>query len=114
MVGADACITINWLGTADKLIELDPPVVSRFYNPVSDHVIDELMEKIPDFKRGYLESGITPPEYEDFGPVALFRDSFVSAWGKAPDAAVAPVLSTPDQVVGTPHSPSWLLSVVTL
>jgi transaldolase len=83
MVGADACITINWMGTADKLIELDPPVVSRFYNPVSDHVIDELMEKLPDFKRGYLESGITPPEYEEFGPVALFRDSFVSAWSKA-------------------------------
>jgi transaldolase len=83
MVGAEACITINWVGTADKLIELDPPVVSRFYNPVSDHVVDELMEKLPDFKRGYLENGITPPEYEEFGPVELFRDSFVSAWSKA-------------------------------
>jgi len=86
MVGAAACITINWLGTADKLIELDPPVVSRFYNPVTDHVVDELMEKLPDFKRGYLESGITPPEYEEFGPVALFRNSFVSAWSRALEA----------------------------
>jgi transaldolase len=33
MVGAEACITINWRGTADKLLDINPPVVSRFYNP---------------------------------------------------------------------------------
>lgn len=34
MVGGNVCVTINWEGTADKLIELDLPVVSRFFNPV--------------------------------------------------------------------------------
>lgn len=83
MVGGDVAITINWEGTADKLIELDQPVVSRLFNPVSDYVIDELMEKLPDFKRGYLEYGLEPEEYEDFGPVTLFRSYFTDSWKKA-------------------------------
>jgi len=83
MVGGDVAVTINWEGTADKLIESDPPVVQRFFNPVSDFVIDELMEKLPDFRRGYLENGLEPEEYEEFGPVVLFRSMFIDSWTKA-------------------------------
>lgn len=83
MVGANACITINWKGTADKLLETDPPVVDRFRAPVSEAVLDELLTKMNDFRRGYMLDGITPPEYEGFGPVDLFRDSFTDAWQKA-------------------------------
>lgn len=83
MVGGDVCITINWEGTADKLIELDPPVVYRLFNPVPYKVIDELTEKLDDFRRGYHVNAITPEEYEDFGPVELFRSSFESAWSNA-------------------------------
>jgi transaldolase len=80
MVGAKACITINWEGTADRLIEQDPPVVYRIFNPVPQKVIDELMEKLPDFKRGYLDDGLEPEEYDEFGPVELFRSSFIKSW----------------------------------
>jgi Transaldolase len=45
MVGGDVCITINWRGTADHLLESDTPVVERLFNPVPDYVIEELMEK---------------------------------------------------------------------
>jgi len=83
MVGGDISVTINWEGTADKLIESDPPVVQRFANGVSDFVIDELMEKLPDFRRGYLENGLEPEEYEGFGPVVLFRSMFIDSWEKA-------------------------------
>jgi transaldolase len=83
MVGGKVCITINWEGTADKLIEQNPPVVWRLFNPVSQYVIDELMEKLPDFKRGYLEDGLEPEEFDHFGPVMLFRDSFIKSWQKA-------------------------------
>lgn len=85
MVGGDVVVTINWQGTADQLIEQDPPVVSRFFNPVPETVLDELMEKLPDFKRGYLSNGLTVEEYEEFGPVELFRSSFVNAWQSALD-----------------------------
>ncbi len=80
MVGADCVVTINWSGTADALIQNDPPVVSRFFNPVPAAVIDELIEKIPDFKRAYCINEISPDDYEEYGPVVLFRSSFESAW----------------------------------
>jgi transaldolase len=80
MVGGDLCITINWEGTADKLIAQDPPVVYRLFNPVPQKVIDELLEKLPDFNRGYLPDGLEPAEFEDFGPVMLFRSSFIKSW----------------------------------
>ena len=80
MVGGKVCGTINWEGTADELIRQDPPVVYRLFNPVPQHVIDELMEKLPDFKRGYLGDGLEIEEFEHFGPVLLFRSMFTASW----------------------------------
>lgn len=82
MVGGKVCCTINWEGTADRLLALDPPVVSRLFNPVPEKVIAELMEKLPDFRRGYLEDGLEVEEFEDFGPVQLFRSSFTKSWSQ--------------------------------
>ena len=80
MVGGRVVVTINWVGTADKLIAQNPPVMYRLFNPVPDKVIDELMEKLPDFKRGYLEDGLSVEEFEDFGPVQLFKSAFTKSW----------------------------------
>jgi transaldolase len=85
MVGGKVCCTINWEGTADKLIEQDPPVVYRLFNPVPQKVIDELMEKLPDFKRGYLDDGLEIEEFEGFGPVQLFRSQFTGSWKRVLD-----------------------------
>ncbi len=85
MVGCKCVITINWSGTADKLLEQDPPVVQRFLAPVPYSVIDTLCEKLPDFRKAYEVNAIKPEEYEEFGPVALFRSSFESAWRNALD-----------------------------
>jgi len=80
MVGADMHITINWKGTADNLIESDPPVVYRINTPAPKHVIDELLVKIPDFSKAYSEDGLTIEEFKEFGPVDLFRSSFAKGW----------------------------------
>lgn len=80
MVGCAASITINWIGTADKLIEQNGPVVSRFNQPVPFSVEDELIEKLDTFRKAYFINGIRPSEYEDFGPVVLFRSSFETSW----------------------------------
>jgi transaldolase len=85
MVGGKVCCTINWEGTADRLIEQDPPVVYRLFNPVPQKVIDELIEKLPDFKRGYQEDGLAIEEFEDFGPVRLFRSAFIKSWKRVSD-----------------------------
>ncbi len=85
MVGADASITINWKGTADKLIEQDAPVVCRFLQPTPFSVEDELVEKLEDYRKAYFINAIDPAEYEEFGPVVLFRTSFEKAWRNALD-----------------------------
>ena len=82
MVGGRVVVTINWQGTADKLLEQNPPVMYRLFNPVPDSVIDELMEKLPDFKRGYLEDGLSVEEFKDFGPVQLFKSAFTNSWNR--------------------------------
>ena len=83
MVGADCAITINWNGTAEQLLAQNPPAVMRFFNPVAHEVIDTLTQKIPDFKRAYFINEINESEYDDYGPVVLFRQQFESAWKNA-------------------------------
>jgi transaldolase len=87
MVGGKVCLTINWEGTADKLLESNPPVVYRLFNPVPQKVIDELMEKLPDFRRGYLSDGLKVEEFEEFGPVQLFKSMFVKSWKRVLDVS---------------------------
>lgn len=83
MVGADAAITINWSGTADALIQQDAPVVQRFLAPTPYSVVDELTEKLEDYRKAYYLNAISSEEYEEFGPVVLFRESFEKAWTSA-------------------------------
>lgn len=83
MVGANASVTINWHGTADKLLEQDAPVVQRFLQPTPYSIEDELVEKLEPYRKAYFINAITPEEYENFGPVVLFRSQFESAWKNA-------------------------------
>jgi len=34
------------------------------------------------FKKGYQEDGLTIEEFEDFGPVQLFKSAFTKSWGR--------------------------------
>jgi transaldolase len=83
MVGADACITMNWQGQADELLKLNQPVVSRFFNPVPELFIDELLEKVPEFARAYKVTGLSVEEFGEYGPVEYFRHMFIQAWENA-------------------------------
>ena len=80
MIGADAMVTINWKGTADRLIEENPPIVQRFLQPTAYEVIDELTAKCEEFRKAYYIGSLTPEEYESFGPVVRFRTQFEEAW----------------------------------
>ena len=82
-VGCDVSNTINWKGTADKLLEADPVVIDRFSAPVSLSVVDELVTKLPDFEKAYFSGRITAEEYEEYGPVELFCSSFRRDWKTA-------------------------------
>ncbi len=45
------------------------------------------MAKLPDFKRGYLEDGLDVDEFEEFGPVGLFRSIFIKSWTRVAERA---------------------------
>ena len=85
MVGADADVTINWAGTADQLIADNPVVIDRFSAPIPEQVIDELVSKVPDFKKAYVPGELNPEDYESFGPVVRFRNSFEKGWQSCRD-----------------------------
>ena len=82
MVGADVCITMNWDGQAVELLKNDFPVVPRFFNPVPDRYLEELLVKVDEFRRAWYEKGLSIDEYEHFGPVEYFRHMFIEAWEK--------------------------------
>jgi transaldolase len=76
MVGGDAHVTINW-STAEELIKIDGPVVSRIDEEAPQSVVDELRERFPDFRKAYDEDGLSVEEFAGFGPVRLFRNAFL-------------------------------------
>lgn len=79
-VGSRANVTINWLGTAKDLIEQNPPVIDRFRAATPEYVLEELIEKIGEFRKAYFTHAVEPREYEEYGPVELFRNMFVDSW----------------------------------
>ncbi len=85
MVGVEGGVTINWTGAADKLIELDEQPDDRFAKPIPQHLIDELMAKLPDFRRACTPGSLAAEDYEHFGPVVRFRDAFEEGWAMALD-----------------------------
>lgn len=80
-VGGDCDVTINWKGTADTLIDNDPPVIERMDTPMPAWLLKELMQ-IPTFAKAYVRDGLKPCEYTDFPPVRLFRGQFEDGWKK--------------------------------
>lgn len=83
MVGADVCITMNWEGQAMELLRKNPPVVSKFFNRVPDSFLEELLTKLPEFKKAWDEDGLPVEEYQEYGPVEYFRHMFIDAWNNA-------------------------------
>jgi transaldolase len=86
LVGSNMHITINWEGTADKLLEEDAPVVFRMYNPAPQYVIEELVRKLPDFVKAYLEDQLEIADFAAFGPVQHFRNMFLNGWADLREA----------------------------
>ncbi len=79
MVGGAVHVTINW-STARELLDANPPVVPRMDATAPQAVIDELIEKLPDFRKAFREHGLSTEEFAGYGPVRYFRSMFVKGW----------------------------------
>ena len=79
LVGGDLHVTINW-SMARTLMEEAPAITSRINAVPPEAVLDELCEKLPDFRRAYCEDALSPPEFADFGGVQCFKNMFLSGY----------------------------------
>jgi transaldolase len=80
LVGGDLTITINWKGTADELIRIHPPVVSRIGEQAGPETIELLRRELPGYAEAWDEDGLKPEEFFEYGGVELFRNSFIKSW----------------------------------
>ena len=79
LIGGDIVLTIPY--PWQRLFNAsDIPVVERFHNPVAPEIIATLSEKFPDFVRAYSADGLTPAEFESFGPTARTLRAFISSY----------------------------------
>jgi len=78
-VGGSIHITINW-STARDLLEANAPVIPRMDTPLVKEVVDELCQKLPDFRKAFLDDGLTNQEFKDFEPLQYFRGMFIKGW----------------------------------
>jgi transaldolase len=56
-------------------IEIKP----RMQDPVESKIVDELHKRFPDFRRAYNEGGLTPEEFDSFGPTRRTLRQFIAA-----------------------------------
>lgn len=68
--------------------------------PVDAALIDDLLERIPDFGRAYEPDGMAPSEFESFGASARTLRSFVASYHDLQAAIRDLILPNPDARVG--------------
>lgn len=61
----------------DYMVGVIQSVVSDFSDDHEAAVIEELREKIPDFRRAYDDDGLAPQEFAHFAPLLRFRNNFI-------------------------------------
>jgi transaldolase len=79
MVGGDVHVTINW-STAVEIMEAGTEVQPRMEAETPGAVIEELLDKVPDFRKAYKDDGLAVEEYAEYGPVQFFRNAFLKGW----------------------------------
>jgi transaldolase len=84
-VGGDLHITINWSTAVELNQKYSEPKIA-INDPVPEKIIQELMEKLPNFRRASVEDAMKPEEFADFGPVMLFRTQFMNGFSRLIDA----------------------------
>lgn len=67
LIGGDVVISPPYRWQV-RFNESDIKVESRIDQPVDERIVSELLKKFPDFRRAYEEKGLSPEEFDSFGP----------------------------------------------
>jgi transaldolase len=95
IVGGDVSMTMPhaWQVRFNKSGIVPRP---RMDLPVDQALIDDLYERIPDFRRAYDPDGLSPAEFEAFGPSARTLRTFIASYHDLQAAIRDLVLPNPD------------------
>jgi transaldolase len=95
IVGGDVSMTLPypWQVRFNKSGVVPEP---RMEVPVDPAMIDDLYERIPDFRRAYEPDGMTPAEFEGYGASARTLRTFVKSYHDLQGAIRDLVLPDPD------------------
>ena len=57
----------------------DVAIVPRIDTPVDPHIVGELLKRFPDFRRAYMEDGLTVDDFDSFGSTRRTLRQFIGA-----------------------------------
>src|SRR5438105_1286626 len=97
LIGADAVISppSAW---QRRINAGDVEVRPRIDDPVDSELVENLLKHFPDFRRAYLEDGLTPEEFDSYPPTVRTLRQFVAACGELDGPVRDAMLPDPGQV----------------
>ena len=78
-IGGDVVLTIPY-GWQKKFNASDVEVKPRMDDPVDPKIVNELLQKFPEFRRAYEPDGMKPEEFEQYGATRRTLRSFISGY----------------------------------
>jgi transaldolase len=96
LIGGDIVLTIpyDWQLLFNAS---DVEVKERFQDPVAPHIVESLLSHFPDFRQAYAEDGLTPAEFDTFGPTVRTLRSFISSYHELLGFVLDQMLPDPDK-----------------
>ncbi len=79
LIGGDIVLTIPYEWQL-KINASDIEVKERMNNPVDPAIINEMLTRIPDFKRAYEPNGMTVDEFDGYGATVRTLRGFISSY----------------------------------
>jgi transaldolase len=74
----------------------DIEVADRMHVPVPSHILEELTRRFADFRRAFDEDGMTPEEFDSFGPTVRTLRQFIKATADLAGLVRDVMLPSPD------------------
>jgi transaldolase len=95
LIGGDIILTIpyDWQVLFNAS---DIEVKERFQDPVAPQIVETLLSHFPDFQRAYAEDGLTPDEFDTFGPTVRTLRSFIGSYHELLGFVLDQMLPNPD------------------
>lgn len=95
LIGGDVIITMP-AAWQRRFNASDVEIRPRMDDPVGPDIIDDLRRHFPDFVRGYEPDGLTPDQFDEFGPSARTLRAFIGSYHELLHQVTDALIPSPD------------------